>query len=277
VNPFPRAITTRADLSANGTDGALRTDSYDSAAGTYGGANLGNNGGVHTNGNIIDGGVYRGNVSAVGTIDPGVSAQGMGNTVRPGVSAENIPDPPPTPATTTDVAVNPPQVVSPAAGQVVNLGAVSIQGNVGNVLTLNAGTYVMSSLTTTGNASIKIGTGPVTIYVTGNVDVKGNGIVNSAALPPNLRLIAASPTATVSIAGNGNFYGAVQAPRNQVTIGGNGEFFGAVVANDFRFNGTNSIVHYDDAVGRAFSTNAQIARPSQWQTLAINVLDRNNN
>jgi hypothetical protein len=276
LNPFPRAITTRGDLAAAGADSALRTDSYDSSSGAYGGANLGVNGGVHTNGSIVDGGVYKGNVSAVGTIDSGVSASGTGNTVRPGVSPENIPDAPAAPAITTNVAVSPPQVVTPAVGQVTNLGAVSISGNAANVLTLNAGVYVMSSLRTTGNASIVVGTGPVTIYVTGDVDVQGNGIINSSALPPNLRMIETSSTATVSIAGNGNFYGAIQAPANQVNIGGMGEFFGAVVADDFRFNGSNSIVHYDDAVGRAFSTNAQVSRPSQWQTLAVNNIDRNN-
>jgi hypothetical protein len=277
LNPFPRAITTRGDLAANGTDSTLRTDSYDSAKGKYGGANLGNNGGVHTNGNIVDGGSYKGNVSASGTIDPGVSVQGMGNTVRPGVAIEDIPDAPPAPATTTNQSTNSlPLEVTPSSSQIVNLGAVTINGNADQILTLNAGTYVMSSLRTTGQASIRIGTGPVIIYVTGNIDVQGNGIINSSALPPNLRMIETSPTATVSLAGNGNFYGAVQAPANQVTIGGNGEFFGAVVADDFRFNGSNSIVHYDDAVGRAFAASAQVSRPALWQTLAVNNIDRNN-
>jgi hypothetical protein len=275
TSPFTRAITTRGDLFANGTDGALRTDSYDSALGPYGGGNTGTNGGVHSNGSILDGGVYKGNVSAVGTIDTGVAAQGMGNTVRPGVSPEDIPDAPAAPAWTTNVSVNPPQTVTPSTGQIVNLGAVSISGNPSKVLTLNAGTYVMSSLSTTGQASILVGTGPVTIYVTGNIDIKGNGLVNSSALPTNLRMIETSPTATVSITGNGNFYGGLQAPANQVTLGGNGEFFGAVVANNFRFNGSNAIVHFDDAVSRAFRSTTQISRAAQWQTLAINNLDRN--
>jgi cytoskeletal protein CcmA (bactofilin family) len=275
LNPFKRAITARGNLAANGTDSALRTDSYDSAAGTYGGSNLGTNGGVHSNGSILDGGVYKGNVSAVGAIDSGVAASGMGNTVRPGVSPEDIPDAPAAPATTTNVAVSPPQTVTPSTGQIVNLGAVSMSGNSSKILTLNAGTYVMSSLGITGQASILVGTGPVVIYVTGDIAAAGNGIVNSSALPRNLRLIETNPTATVTLAGNGNFYGAVQAPANQVTISGNGEFFGAIVANTFRFNGSNSIVHYDDDVSRAFATTAQVSRPSIWQTLAFHNIDRN--
>jgi hypothetical protein len=257
-------------------DGTPRTDSYDSANGAYGGANLGNNGGVHTNGNIVDGGLFKGNISAVGTIDAGASVSGAGNTVRAGVATENIPDPPAAPAITVVRAGTTPQVITPLAGQVIGLGAVSISGNAAQVLTLNAGNYVLDSLSTTGNATIRIGTGPVNLYVRGNVSVRGNGIVNSSALPPNLRMIVTNPTATVDLAGNGNFHGAVQAPNNVVTVAGNGEFFGAVVANSFGFNGSNSIVHYDDAVGRAFSTNAQVARPSQFQTLAINVLNRDN-
>lgn len=275
VNPFPRAITARADLSANGLDSTPRTDSYDSADGAYGGINLGTNGGVHTNGNILDGGLFKGNISAAGTIDSGAHVTGTGNTVRPGVSPESIPDSPAAPAATTNVAVSAPQTVTPAPGAVVNLGAVSISGNAAKVLTLNAGTYRLSSLSTTGNASILIGTGPVTLYVDGNIDIKGNGLVNSSALPPNLRIVVTNPAADVSIAGNGNFYGAVQAPANDVTVGGNGAVFGAIVANNFTFNGSNSIVHYDDAVGRAFATNAQVSRPSLWQTLAVNNIDRN--
>jgi hypothetical protein len=274
-NPFTRAITARGNLAANGTDGTPRTDSYDSAAGPYGGGNLGNNGGVHTNGSIVDGGLYKGNVSAVGTIDAGVSVFGYGNTVRPGADAEEIPDPPPAPAVTTTVAVSLPQVVTPTSGQVVGLGAVAISGNASKVLTLNAGTYVLDSLRTTGNASILIGTGPVTIFVRGDIDVQGNGLVNSSALPPNLRIVATNPSSTVSLAGNGNFYGAVQAPNNAVTIGGNGEFFGAIVANSFGFNGSNSVVHYDDAIGRASASTAMVVRPAQFQTVAINVLNRN--
>jgi hypothetical protein len=78
------------------------------------------------------------------------------------------------------------------------------------------------------------------------------------------------------MAGNGNFYGVIQAPNNMVTLGGNGEFFGALVADNFSFNGSNSIVHYDDAVGRAFASMATQVRPADWRAQAINVLDKGN-
>ncbi|MBC7545686.1 MAG: hypothetical protein H7338_23395 [Candidatus Sericytochromatia bacterium] len=278
ISPFPRAITARGNVDANGSGGTLRTDSYDSSLGAYGGANNGTNGGVHTNGSMVGGGLYEGNVSAVGTIDPGLSVAGAGNTIRPGASAESIPDPSAAPTiTTTSSTSGLPRVIASAAGAVTDLGAVSLSGNASKVLTLNPGKYIMSSLSISGQASILCAAGgPVEIWVTGNIGVTGNGIANASQLPANLIVRATNPTASVSMAGNGNFFGVIQAPNNAVTVGGNGEFFGAVVANTFQFNGSNSIVHYDDAVGRAFTTMASVSRPSQWQTLAINMLDKNN-
>ena len=277
VSPFTRAITARGDIDANGNISTLRTNSYDSVFGAYGGANMGTQGGIYTDGSILGGGVYDGNVSAVGTIDPGVSVQGAGNVIIPHDTAITIPDPPGAPAaTTTASTASLPATITPLAGEVVNLGAVSLSGNAGSVLTLNPGNYLMSSLSIASQASILCsGSGLIQIWVSGAINVGGNGVVNASQLPTNLKVMETNPTAPVSMAGNGNFYGVLQAPANTVTLGGNGAFFGAVVANAFTYNGSNSVVHYDAAVGRAFTTTSSPIRPSLWRTIAVHGIDRN--
>lgn len=283
ISPFPRAITAKGNLAANGVDTTVRTDSYDSSNGGYGGANLGTNGGVHTNGSIVDGGTYRGNISAAGTIDSGAGVEGPGNTVRQGVAPESIPDAPAAPAPTRTVYTGSlPLTITPAAGEVIYLrdsaskDYVSMSGNATQVLSLNPGKYVVRDLSIIGSASIQVvGAGQVELFVLHDLDAAGGGIVNSSTLPTNLKIVATGTSGNCDLSGNSNFYGVLQAPGRNVTIGGTGEFFGAVVANDFLFNGSNSVVHYDDAVGRAFSAMAQVNRPARFKAIAVNVLDKN--
>lgn len=274
MNPFPRAVTARGDLFLSGKDATLRTDSYNSALGPYNAADPGHHGGVHVNGSIRDGGVFRGNVTAVGTIDLGAGVLGPGNTLKSGVEPEEIPDPPPMPASTAK-AWSSGNTLNPPSGTVWDLGAVSLSGK--DSLNLGPGTYVMSSMSTSGNARINIvGEGQVKIFVTGQIDLTGNGIVNTSQKPTNLHLIATNPTANVNIAGNGDFIGGLQAPANNVTLAGNGTVYGAVVGKNVTFKGSSgqTMVHYDEAFGTAFSTPVTSQRPVQYRTLAINVKDK---
>lgn len=275
MNPFPRAVTARGNLALAGNDTTLRTDSYNSLLGPYNPANPGHHGGVHVNGSIVDGGLYRGNVSAVGTIHPGAGVLGPGNTISSGADPEDIPDAPPVPTVTTAKTWASGDTLNPPPGTVWNLGAVSLAGN--RTLNLGPGTYVMSSLSTSGNAQINIvGNAQVKIFVTGQIDLTGNGIVNTSQKPTNLHLIATNPTANVKIAGNGNFIGGLQAPANNVTLAGNGTVYGAVVGKNVTFSGSSgqTMVHYDEAFGTAFATPVTSQRPVQYRTLAINVKDK---
>ena len=88
----------------------------------------------------------------------------------------------------------------------------------------------------------------MTIYVSGSVDASGNGIVNTTSNPANFHL-KVSGTSSVSIKGNGGFYGGVYAPNAPVTINGNGALYGSVVGSTVNFTG-NAQLHYDEALGR---------------------------
>jgi len=119
----------------------------------------------------------------------------------------------------------------------------SISGN--NTVNLAAGTYYYTSISISGNGTLNI-TGNVTIYVSGSVSASGNGIVNTTSKPENCQL-KVSGTSSVSIVGNGGFYGGVYAPNAPVSITGNGALYGSVVGTTISFTG-NAQLHYDEAM-----------------------------
>lgn len=267
---FERAIFSRGTIDTSGSAAALRTDSYDSARGAYGGANLGSRGDVHTNGAIVGGGVYAGQVRASGSVDARVSAQGPDNTVQTGTAPENLPELPALPTPAVMQAWVPGAALAPPAGTVWQLGDVRLSGN--EHLTLHPGRYLLGSLHTSGQAKlVVVGGGLTDLYVIGDVAVAGNGLVTASQLPQDLRLIAAGTGPVVSIAGNGAFYGTLLAPGRPVTIGGNGVIYGAVVADGVTFNGSNAAIHYDEAVGRLFTVDAGHQRPVRFRVVAVDV------
>jgi cytoskeletal protein CcmA (bactofilin family) len=138
----------------------------------------------------------------------------------------------------------------------INSGPLSLSGNA--TRTLSTGTYWFTSISITGNGQLNV-SGAVKIYVTGSVNIGGNGIATAGNLPPNLFIYGTaadlnSPTTNVctsiSIHGNGNFYGAVYAPSAAISVSGNGQVFGSLTGNTVTINGSGSAAfHYDEALG----------------------------
>ncbi len=140
-----------------------------------------------------------------------------------------------------------PPVVIP--GHAVASGALNVSGN--TVQTLAGGTYRFTSLSITGNGKV-VFTGSAEVYVTGNVSISGNGFGTASNLPPNLKIYVEG-SRTVSLTGNGAFYGAIVAPDSSVQISGNGKLLGAVVGNSITVSG-NGDIHYDKALAGAGSS-----------------------
>jgi hypothetical protein len=219
------------------------TDSYDSAVGSYNvSGNKGHKGDVSTD-SIANGAV---SVGPGSTVD-GQALVGAGGNPATGIVNQGTI----TGATGTEPSAFalPLSTIPPA---VTNLGALNISGN--STRTLPGGTYWFSSISVTGNARL-VTTGPVKIYVTGSVDIGGNGVGTAGNLPPNFLLYgtvdpsnAANKCTSVSIHGNGNFYGAVYAPEASVVVAGNGVNYGALTGNTVRING-NGGFHYDEQLG----------------------------
>jgi len=117
-------------------------------------------------------------------------------------------------------------------------------------MVLTEGTYKMSSLSISGQGSLCT-EGKVILYVDGNIDIGGNGVLNASALPTNLLIYATNNCTSVSVHGNGNFYGAVYAPNAAITINGSpsASMYGAATGKNVTITG-NGAFHYDVALGR---------------------------
>lgn len=103
----------------------------------------------------------------------------------------------------------------------------------------------------TGKASIVVDpNATLTIHVSGDMKLAGNGVLNASNKPGNIMVFG---TATVDgeqniqIAGNGDLSAAVYAPRAHVKLNGNGRVFGAVSAFSAMLVG-NSHFSYDEAL-----------------------------
>lgn len=117
---------------------------------------------------------------------------------------------------------------------------------------LGNGTYCYSELELKGGATFTA-SGPVTIYLTGELEVEGNATVGVPAVPKNM-LFLMSPSAEAvlkeeqgTITGSTQFYGAIYGPDAELTITGHAEIFGSVIAKKVTISGSAQL-HYDEAL-----------------------------
>lgn len=94
----------------------------------------------------------------------------------------------------------------------------------------------------------------LTIYVGGDVDITGNGVVNEGVggvvNPANLLMYGTASEAdgqTINLGGSEIMYGAVYAPFADVSMSGASDMYGSVVANTITING-NFDFHYDECL-----------------------------
>lgn len=113
-------------------------------------------------------------------------------------------------------------------------------------LRIPGGTYLVKDFKIAGTATLEA-TGPVTIYVTGAVDLLGT-MKTWANAPENLNIRVASKQ-KVTVVGTADFFGSIYAPTSSVTIGGTPGFFGRVVGRRLEVWG-NVGVHHDETVDR---------------------------
>ena len=232
VDPFTSGAHGKDKVELIGNAG---TDSYDSSKGAYGPGNKGHEGHVSTDA-TADGAI---------SIAPGsvVDGDAKAGPSAPGTAIDNKGDITGT-AGTESSTVSMPSVTVPAS--VTSLGDISIGGN--KTYNLTEGTYRVSSLKITGNAKLTT-SGKVVIYVTGNVDIGGNGVATAGNIPANLLIYGTSTCTDVKVHGNGNFYGAIYAPAATIRVDGSptSQSFGALTGKSVTLNG-NSKFHYDTSL-----------------------------
>ena len=240
TDPFANAVHGRGNISLIGN---AYTDSYNSTNGAYNvNGNRGANGDVSTDATAT-GSVT---INPNSTVNGDVAVGPGGNTATAINNQGTI-----TGTTSTEAAAwNVPLSSIPSG--VTNQGPLSITGI--RMVTLNEGTYWYSSINSSGNGQLRIN-GAVKIYVTGNVDIGGNGVATAGNLPPNLLIYgtvdpnnSANKCTSVSIHGNGDFYGGIYAPDATISVVGNGSVYGSLTGNTVNING-NGGFHYDEALG----------------------------
>jgi hypothetical protein len=272
LSSFNQAILAITTLDLNNQN--IVVDSYDSrdsaksSNGLYDVNKRQENGNIATDGSILDaGGAYvYGNVSTNSGTTTGVQhVTGeqrndfyqdpipIGAPVWPSIN--------PTPATITGTTTINASATQGSALSRYLLNAITLNSK---SLTLagaadGSKTYieihVTGDITVTGNGMITVAPGVnATIYFDRNVDIAGNGLVNTNNQPGNLLLYGVQPTSGttpyVRLGGNGAITAAVYAPGHDVEIKGggtNGHVFGSVVGKTVTMNGVTNL-HYDEAL-----------------------------
>lgn len=255
-------------------------DSYDSrdpnksTNGAYDPTKRQQNGDIATNGTLLDAGgarIYGDAATNGGTVLDSANVTGeIRNDFYQELFAVRQPDIPPDPATPTYISSTAVIDAKPGNPSQFLFGTINLSGQ--NTLRIRGAadgspTYaqivVQGDISTSGQGAIVLDPGVnVRIFVIGNMDITGNGFVNSnSAL--NLQIYGIDRPAnadgspkdpgTVKIAGNGGFSGTVYAPSYNVTMTGGGNsdnLFGSLVGWTVTMSGVQAL-HYDEALSDA--------------------------
>jgi hypothetical protein len=116
--------------------------------------------------------------------------------------------------------------------------------------------YVTGDISVSGTGQIVIQPGvTATIYFAGNVDISGNGVLNSNNQPGDLMFYGIQPptgsSEHVSIGGNSQITASIYAPGHDVTVNGsgtNGHVYGSIVGKTVTMTGVSNL-HYDERLG----------------------------
>lgn len=230
---FPKAIFAQGEIDILG--GSL-VDSYNSSQGPYDPNNPGSNADIGSNNvdgenDVIE---LSGESTVMGdaVVGPSVPYQSAievsSNSTITGTQTNN----------STVITLDPPTIPD---------GTTSIDlSNVTSPQSYSGGEYSTSSIKIVGSGYVQF-TGPTTLYVSGTVDIGGNGMVTADNIPANL-IIKVVGSYNVKMTGTSNFYGGVYAPQSEVVVSGTGGFFGAIVGDEVKLSGSAKL-HYDEAMG----------------------------
>ncbi|RQD63091.1 MAG: hypothetical protein D5R98_05205 [Desulfonatronovibrio sp. MSAO_Bac4] len=152
----------------------------------------------------------------------------------------------------------------------IKIGDIDLKGN--NTLTIepdlgHVTMFVEGDLSIGGNANMEIGPGTyLTIYLKGELDSMGNGIVNLNSNPESLQIFSSNSSANdgVKIGGNGTFVGSIYAPLTNVKIPGNGVFYGALRGKTVKING-NPEFHFDESLKNIREADLLVYKLVSWR------------
>lgn len=234
---FMNGVATDQTITISGN---TMVDSYNSLNGNYNKTHQNTGGNIRTNSGGNGTVTLNGGATVDGTI-----------TVGPGGDSSSI-------VTKGGSTYIQPGVISSTTVAMPFLTPPSIQsrGELTSSVTLSAGTYVYDEIDLSGQSFIQV-TGPVTLYVLGNIDITGNPRINDISANATwLSIIGGPQTTSVSINGLGSSssgaYFTVYAPAANVSINGNknSALYGSIIAKSFNISGGTAI-HYDQALAQS--------------------------
>lgn len=274
VSAFDQAIMSVGVVDL--TNQNIVVDSYDSGDptkstnGLYDAAKRQENGDVATDGQLIDAGnaqIFGDVATNAGTVSGAANITGVERT---DFYQEPIPVGAPTWSSwntsvstvnsTTTITASPTQ--GSAASRYV-LSGISLSGGKALTVAGNAnGSQTYIEIYVTGDISVS-GTGQIvvqpgvnaTVYFAGNVDITGNGVLNSNNQPGDLLLYGIQPPSNTSLhvnfGGNSQITASIYAPGHDVTVNGsgtNGHVYGSIVGKTVTMTGVSNL-HYDERLG----------------------------
>lgn len=219
-------------------------------------------------------GITVGPVASVNAVQVGPS--GVPAQVAPGVNpaiVSNLESPlpralelvePPFPSNSNNQNLRSNTTLTPGA-----YGDIAVGGNA--TVRLSPGTYVFRTLSVAGSASLRVETGVVSIYITGDggqgddLKLSGNSLVNTSMVPSNVQIFMGPEARQGTINGGPNVAVAILAPLADMTLNGTaGAFFGGVMAHSVTCNGQVAF-HYDEALDDTGGENPQQLEVISWQ------------
>jgi hypothetical protein len=253
------------------TNQNIVVDSYDSSDptkstnGLYDPAKRQENGDIATDGQLIEAGnaqIYGDVATNAGTVSGAANITGIERT---DFYQEPIPIGAPSWADSSSASITGTTTINANAtkGSVASrytFSSISLSGNKTLTLAGNANgsqtyieIYVIGDMSVTGTGQIVVQPGvTATIYFAGNVDISGNGVLNSNNQPGDLTLYGIQPPTNssehVSIGGNSQISASIYAPGHDVTVNGsgsNGHVYGSIIGKTVTMTGVSNL-HYDE-------------------------------
>ncbi len=241
--------------------GTALVDSYDSCAGPYDPLNPGSNVTIGTNATGVDALTLNGtselNGNAVCGLGGDPTTDISGGTITGTTSEMSAPRDMTlvtmptggTPETLSLVGTNVKTLGTSSTATTYRLPEISLGASSTGYIDGDVTLYVDGDFDISANAQLVILPGAsLTITVSGDIDVGGQGIVNTSTLPPNLLIYGTATTTSVTLRGTAEFYGAVYAPMADITLIGTSDNYGSFVGKTVTTTGT-SVFHYDECLG----------------------------
>jgi len=224
---------------------SMDTDSYNSDSGSYASTADTLGGDVGSNGNII----VKNGASVGGDV---VTSLAGGTDVNPGATvygdvADDLPEQelPEIPQSDFDWAEANNDALTNISGSYTFDPVTSAFVSSGTV-TLTEGTYFFSSIILKNSASLIIPPGDdVTIYITGDIELKHSAEMNPGGDPSSLVFLSQGDFV---LKNSGEISAAFYSPDGSADLRNSGEYYGSIAANDIIAH-NSALFHYDRSLG----------------------------